>query len=141
MTAAIRTPSVRAGGRMRGIDVPDALSRDLTDLVDGPAREAMLAGSAIAAALVAEELEVGAYPLGFLARFIRDAGLATALRLPVPLIRLAQADLVRSWMYAAAEAPAGTRRDDAFARWLEIVAALLAMRRNARLSSSGRAGR
>lgn len=124
--------SLHTDDHMRGIDVPAAITRDLTDVVKDPGREAMYPGSAIAAALAAEELRVGAYPLGFLARYIRTAGLKAAQQLPEPLIRPAQADLVRGWMRAAAHAPAGVRRDDVFAQWLEMVAALLAARRNAR---------
>lgn len=115
------------------LDVATALRRGLA--ADGPDRRAMFTDAAIAAALAAEELRVGAYPLGFLARYVRTAGLAMALRLPEPLIRPEQAELARGWMHAAAMAAPDADRDDVFARWLEMVAALLALRRNARLAN------
>lgn len=121
--------SVHSDDHMRRIDVQAAIIRDLTEVVKDPSRQAMYPASAIAAALAAEDLHVRPYPLSFLARFIRTAGLKAAQQLPEPLIRPSQADLVRGWMRAAARAPAGIRRDDAFAQWLQMVAALLAIRR------------
>lgn len=116
---------------LRRIDIPAAVSRGLAS--SGPEHRIMFTHAAIAAALAAEELQVGAYPLGFLARYIRAAGLAMALELPEPLIRPDQAELARDWMRAAHDAEPAADRDDVFARWLEIVAALLALRLNTRL--------
>lgn len=130
---AVPPDGIRPDSELRHLDVTTAVSRGLS--ADGPDRQAMFTAVAIAAALAAEELRVGAYPLGFLARYIRTAGLAMALELPEPLIRPEQAKLARDWMRAAAAAPPDADRDDIFARWLEMVAALLALRRNARLEN------
>lgn len=137
--AAIPPDGIRPDSALRRLDVAAAVGRDLAagpDRLAGPDRQAISADAAIAAALAAEELRVGAFPLGFLARYIRTAGLAKALVLPEPLIRPDQAELVRDWMRAAAAADPGPDRDDVFARWLEMVAAVLALRRNARLATN-----
>jgi hypothetical protein len=133
-TAAPGVP-VRTDAELRGVDVTAALGRGLVDAPDGPDRQRLFTSAAIAAALAAEDLHVGPYPLGFLARYVRTAGLAMALKLPEPLIRPEQAELVRDWMRAAESAAPGSRRDDVFARWLDMVAALLTARRKARLAS------
>jgi hypothetical protein len=127
---------------LRGLDVPAAISQGLGLTPESPARQELFTDAAIAAALAAEDLRAGAYPLGFLARYIRTAGLAMALELPEPLIRPEQAELARDWMRAAAVAAPSGDRGDEFAQWLDMVAALLVLRRNARLaagdSGSGR---
>lgn len=129
-----RPDGIRPDSGLRHLDVAAAVTRGLA--AGGPDRRTMFTDAAIAAALAAEELRVGAYPLGFLARYIRTAGLAKALQLPEPLIRPDQAELARDWMRAARAAGPAADRDDVFARWLEMVAALLAVRRNARLPDS-----
>jgi hypothetical protein len=68
---------------------------------------------------------------------VRSAGRAAALALPEPLAGAVPRDLARRWLAAASAVdgdPIGA--DEVVARWLEMVAALLAVRRSAR-----RAGR
>ncbi|HWG27944.1 hypothetical protein [Actinospica sp.] len=74
---------------------------------------------------------MGAYPLSFLARYVRAAGVRGALELPEPLIGAEPAELVRGWMSAAVAADSTPADDDLFAQWLDAVAMFLAVRRNA----------
>jgi hypothetical protein len=92
--------------------------------IDVPA--ALAAGRAggevtVAAALQAERLGVLPRSLTFLAEVVRRGGLAYAIALPEPLPTPEQSALAAGWMARLAE-------DDA-ARWLDAVAAVLAIRR------------
>jgi hypothetical protein len=128
MTAAdSREP--RPDSDLGGLDVEAALTRGMT--WTGTARTVLYREVAIAASLRAERLDVGPYPLTFLARYVRAAGVRGALALPEPLIGAAQAELVRGWMTAAVTADATPADDDLFAQWLDTVAMFLAVRRQA----------
>jgi hypothetical protein len=76
-----------------------------------------------------QDLGVGPYPVSFLAGCVRTLGLEGALELPEPLIGHEPTALVRRWLSAAAGPNRDIARDDLFARWLEMVAALLHSRR------------
>lgn len=119
--------AVRPDADLVALDVAAAITRGLPN--DGALRRALFTEAAIAAALHAERLGVGPYPVAFLARFIRAGGIQAALELPEPLIGAEPAALVRHWMAAAVSADAGLAGEDVFARWLEAVAALMALRR------------
>jgi hypothetical protein len=97
----------------------------------GAARSALFREVAIAASWQAEKLGIGPYPLSFLARYVRAAGVRGALELPEPLIGAERAELVRSWMSAAVAADTMPADDDLFAQWLDAVAMFLAVRRQA----------
>lgn len=124
------TPRVRPDAALRGFDVPAAITRGM--LLDGVPRRVLFGDAAIAAALEAEGRAVGPYPVRFLAGYVRSAGVDEALALPQPLIRPEQAGLARDWLAAARAAGATPALDDLFARWLEMVAALLTARRTVR---------
>lgn len=130
----VSDPGIRTDDQLRHIDVPAAITDGLADEADGPDRLRLFTNAAIAAALAAEDLHVGPYPLSFLARYIRTGGLALALQLPEPLIRPDQSDLVRAWMRAAEPSCDGIEDDTLFSQWLEMVVALLLARRKTRLS-------
>ena len=124
--------------------VPNRAPRPDTDLLDldveaaitrgmswtGAARGALFREVAIAASWQAQDLDVDPYPLSFLARYVRAAGVRGALELPEPLIGAERAELVRSWLSAAITAEPTPADDDLFAQWLDTVALFLAARRS-----------
>lgn len=124
------TPRIRPDAELHGLDVPAAITRGL--VFDGVARRMLYDEAAIAAALKAEERGVGPYPVRFLAGYVRSAGIEAALALPEPLIGPERAELARDWLFAARSAGSRLELDVLFARWLDMVAALLALRRAAR---------
>jgi hypothetical protein len=132
--------AVTTDAELAGLDVAAAIGRGIA--ADGAARQAMFTDAAIAAALQAEELEVGPYPVAILGRVVRAGGVAAALRLPEPLIGAEPTALARRWLEAAAGGGAGgdAEADLVFSRWLEMVATLLAARRAARPAAAAEAG-
>ena len=122
-------PRIRPDAVLRGLDVPAAITRGL--LLDGAARRMLYSDAAIAAAIEAEERGVGPYPVRFLAGYVRSAGVDAALALPEPLIGPERAELARDWLHAARAAGSRLEFDTLVARWLDMVAALLAVRRTA----------
>ena len=113
---------------LAGLDVAAAIGRGIP--ADGQARQVMFTDAAIAAAIEAEALGAGPYPVAILARVVRAGGVAEALRLPEPLIGAGPTALARSWLEAALAARG--EADLVFSRWLEMVATVLAVRRSAR---------
>jgi hypothetical protein len=138
--------AVTTDAELAGLDVVAAIGRGIP--ADGEARQVMFTDAAIAAAIEAEELGVGPYPVAILARVVRAGGVAEALRLPEPLIGAEPTALARRWLEAALAAcgkteaaraaGGGAEADLVFTRWLEMVATLLAVRRPAR-SAAGTA--
>jgi len=137
---------------LAGLDVAAAIGRGMA--ADGQARQAMFTDAAIAAAIEAEELGVGPYPVAILARVVRAGGFAEALRLPEPLIGAEPTALARRWLEAALAAgdkaagdkaagdkAAGDKTNLVFSHWLEMVATLLAVRVSARSARSARSVR
>jgi hypothetical protein len=106
------------------LDVPALLSAGL-------AAGAELAGTAaVAAALDAERLGTEPRSLTFLAEIVRRGGLGYAARLAEPLPTPEQAALAAGWLAAAnSAAGADPGRDETFARWLDKVATIVAVRR------------
>jgi hypothetical protein len=122
---------------LAGLDVTAAITRGLS--MGGGARHLLFTDAAIAASIEAESLGIGPVPVGFLARFIRAGGVAAARRLPEPLPGADAAALARRWMDPSlAVAASGVNVDEDFARWLEMVAALMALRRSAGSAAPGR---
>jgi len=119
---------------LAGLDVAAAISRGIG--AAGEVRRVMFTDAAIAAAIEAEALGIGSYPVAILARFVRAGGVAGALRLPEPLIGAEPTALARRWLGAALAARGAMEADLVFSRWLGMVATLLAMRRSARLDAS-----
>lgn len=131
--------TVRPDAELAGLDVEAAISRGIGTA--GEARQSMFTDAAIAAAIEAEGLGIGPYPVAILARMARAGGVVGALRLPEPLIGAQPTALARRWLEAALAAGGGTDADLIFSRWLEMVATLIAMRRSARSAAgSGPAG-
>jgi hypothetical protein len=140
--------AVTTDAELAGLDVVAAIGRGIP--ADGQARQIMFTDAAIAAAIEAEELGVGPYPVAVLARVVRAGGVAEALRLPEPLIGAEPTALARRWLEAAVAAAdntkaalaaadkaeaavaAGDKADLVFSRWLEMVATLVAVRQSAR---------
>jgi hypothetical protein len=140
--------AVTTDAELAGLDVVAAIGRGIP--ADGQARQVMFTDAAIAAAIEAEELGVGPYPVAILARVVRAGGVAEALRLPEPLIGAEPTALARRWLeaaLAAADTPeaalaaadkaeaavaAADKADLVFSRWLEMVATLVAVRQPAR---------
>jgi hypothetical protein len=128
--------AVTTDAELAGLDVVAAIGRGIP--ADGQARQVMFTDAAIAAAIEAEELGVGPYPVAILARVVRAGGVAEALRLPEPLIGAEPTALARRWLEAAladnteAALAAGDKADLVFSRWLEMVATLVAVRQSAR---------
>ncbi|WP_063712925.1 hypothetical protein [Nocardia jiangxiensis] len=116
----------RADEMVRGLDIEAAI---VAGMPEGDARRTMFSDAAIAASHLAEALGVGPYPVEFLADCVRSMGLGGALELPEPLIGPEPTALVRRWMSAAAGTSSSIERDELFARWLERVAMLIAVRR------------
>jgi hypothetical protein len=138
--------AVTTDAELAGLDVVAAIGRGIP--ADGQARQVMFTDAAIAAAIEAEELGVGPYPVAILARVVRAGGVAEALRLPEPLIGAEPTALARRWLEAAladdteaalavadkaeAAVAAADKADLVFSRWLEMVATLVAVRQSAR---------
>lgn len=140
--------AVTTDAELAGLDVVAAIGRGIP--ADGQARQVMFTDAAIAAAIEAEELGVGPYPVAILARVVRAGGVAEALRLPEPLIGTEPTALARRWLEAAlaaadnteaalaaadkaeAAVAAADKADLVFSRWLEMVATLVAVRQSAR---------
>lgn len=119
---------VRPVAELAGLDVVVAISHGIG--AAGEPRHVMFTGAAIAAAFQAEALGVGPYPVAILSRFVRAGGVTAALRLPEPLPGAESSALARSWLEAALAGESSVDTDLVFARWLEMVATLMAARRS-----------
>jgi hypothetical protein len=112
------------------LDVAAAITRGLS--TGAEAGYALFTEASVAAAIEAENLGIGPVPLGLLGRLVRAGGITAALQLPEPLIGDEPAALARHWLEAAQAAGTKITVDAEFGRWLEMVAALVALRRSAR---------
>ncbi|MBO0869546.1 MAG: hypothetical protein J2P15_13370 [Micromonosporaceae bacterium] len=127
----------RPDSELLDLDIPAAIA---AGIAGGKVQHrSMFTDAAIAASLRLEEHGVGPYPVLFLAGYVRSAGRVAALALPQPLVGSEPAELARRWLAASCPADGAPAGDDIdadimFARWLEMVAALLSLRRSARRS-------
>ncbi|HJP78800.1 MAG TPA: hypothetical protein VJ914_31290 [Pseudonocardiaceae bacterium] len=110
----------------------DSRSTETSLAQDGTARRHLFTAAAIAAALRLEPYGTGPYPLRFLARYVRAAGRTAALALPEPLAGAHPTIFARQWLSAASTVDNGLAGDQAFAQWLDMVAAIIAIRRHTR---------
>ena len=124
------TSAIRPDSELRDLNVNAVIAAGMA--ADESARRTLFTAGAIAASLRLEELGIGPYPVRFLARYVRAAGRAEALALPEPLVGAEAVVLARQWLTAASTVDAGLAGDRAFAQWLDMVAALIAIRRRAR---------
>lgn len=122
--------TIRADSELADLNINAVVAAGMA--ADEPARRTMFTAGAIAAALRLEPYGIGPYPVRFLARYVRAAGRAAALELPEPLVGVEPAALAHQWLAAASTVDAGLTGDRAFAQWLDMVAALIAIRRRAR---------
>ncbi|MGW5520145.1 hypothetical protein [Nocardia africana] len=113
---------------LRTLDVASAMAGAMSHTSDD--QGIALADAAVAAAVQLGDVGVGANPVAFLAGCVRAMGLPDAQRLPEPLVGAQPTAMVRAWMTAACpDTEPDVARDEAFARWLEMVAAVLRSRR------------
>jgi hypothetical protein len=113
---------------LRTLDVASAVAAVTSNFTDD--HGIALADAAVAAAVQLEDVRVGPNPVAFLVGCVRAMGLPDAQRLPEPLVGAQPTAMVRAWMTAACpDAEPDVARDEAFARWLEMVAAVLRSRR------------
>lgn len=124
------TTTIRPDSELADLDIDAVIADGLAD--DGAAHRAMFTAGAIAAALRLEPFGVGPYPVRFLARYVRAAGRVAALALPEPLVGVGPGALAQAWLTAASTVDGGLVADRTFARWLDMVAALIAIRRQSR---------
>jgi hypothetical protein len=124
------TTTIRPDGELRDLNVNAVIAAGMA--ADESARRTLFTAGAITASLRLEELGVGPHPVRFLARYVRAAGRAEALALPEPLVGAEAVVLARQWLTAASTVDTGVAGDRAFAQWLDMVAALIAIRRRAR---------
>ncbi|MCF6524036.1 hypothetical protein [Streptomyces sp. JJ36] len=115
---------------LRTLDVPLMLRYGLT--LGGPHRAALFGDGAVAAALQAEALGVLPRSVSYLGEVVRRGGTRHAAGLPEPLPEAEPSVLADEWLTAAAAVvtPADVDADETLARWLEAVAAVMALRRD-----------
>jgi hypothetical protein len=127
----VPTPGVhRTDEELRALDVA-ALLRDGLHAAADPARMELFGDGVVAAALAADRLGVPPRSLAFLAEIVRRGGIGYAAGLPEPLPGAARSALARGWLEAAAEVSSGVDGDDELARWLDAVAVVVGVRRQA----------
>ena len=122
--------TIRPDSELRDLNINAVIAAGMA--ADDSARRTLFTAGAIAASLRLEELGVGPYPVRFLARYVRASGRDGALALPEPLVGAEPVVLARQWLTAASTVDAGLSGDRAFAQWLDMVAALIAIRRRTR---------
>ncbi|WP_188299208.1 hypothetical protein [Streptomyces sp. CBMA156] len=93
----------------------------------GPHRAALFGDGAVAAAITVDRLGVMPRALTFLGEVVRAGGCRFAAALPEPLPGPAAA-VARGWLEAAAMVVQDPQGDQLAARWLDAVAAVLALR-------------
>ncbi|MFJ9854715.1 hypothetical protein [Streptomyces sp. NPDC101150] len=109
-------------------DVPTLLRWGLG--VNGSHHTALFGDGAVAAAITLDRQ--GALPrsVAFLAKVVRSGGTRYAAELDEPLPGEA-AHTVRAWLASAADVAPDVAGDDAVARWVEAVAAVMELRHEA----------
>jgi hypothetical protein len=129
----VTNPSGRTDAELAGLDVAALLRAGL----GGPSADTALFGDgAVAGAIHLDRVDVLPRSVSFLAEIVRSGGTRYAAELPEPLPVRAQTDVVRPWLEAAASVPGAD--DERVARWLEAVAAVLALRASTRQARQAR---
>jgi len=116
-------PGVRTDEQMAAVDVSAVIAEALRST--DPARH-LVTGCAVPAAIQADRVGVLPRSLSYLAEIVRRGGAGHAVQLAEPLPTPEQSALVRPWLALAA----ATDADEAFARWLQAVAAIVDARTN-----------
>ncbi|MFE1308955.1 hypothetical protein [Streptomyces sp. NPDC058755] len=118
-------------------DVPVLLRYGLTQ---DAFRTALFGDGAVAAAVTLDRLGVVPRSVSYIAKIVRAGGLRYAAELPEPLPSREASELLRDWLETAAQL-AGTPEGEArTARWLDTVAEILGLRRDARARSKDTPG-
>ncbi len=104
----------------------------------GPHRATLFGDGAVAAAITVDRLGVLPRVLVFLGEVVRSGGTRYAAALPEPLPGPAAA-VARGWLEAAAMVVGDATGDLLVVRWLEAVAAVLALRVTHREATHGEA--
>ncbi|MBW1598347.1 hypothetical protein [Streptomyces sp. JJ38] len=115
---------------LRGLDVDLMLRYGLTR--QGAPRGVLFGDGVVAAALRAEELDVLPRSLAYLAEVVRRGGIRYAAELAEPLPGPERTGLAGEWLATASSVTGAedVKAAETLARWLEAVAAVLAMRCN-----------
>lgn len=103
----------------------------------GSHRTTLFGDGAVGAAVVLDRQGVLPRAVAFLAGVVRSGGTTYAAALPEPVPGDAAAQLVRGWLQSAASVVRTVEGDHDVARWLESVAALMALRRTYRTRAAG----
>ncbi|MFH9355406.1 hypothetical protein [Kitasatospora sp. NPDC017646] len=119
------TPQSLSDARLAELDVEVLLRFGLP--AAGPHRSTLFGEGAVAAAITVDRLGVMPRALVFLGEVVRSGGTRFAVGLPEPLPGLA-AGVARGWLEAAATVAGDASGDLLVARWLDAVAAVLALR-------------
>ncbi len=121
-------PSARTDAELAEQDFPMLLRYGLAAGQPGPLRTGLYGDGAVGAAVVLDRLGTQPRSVAFLAETVRAAGLAATVELPAPLPRPEAAAAVREWLEAAASLAGGIDTDEAMARWLKAVAAIIELK-------------
>jgi hypothetical protein len=125
----------RTDAELAQLDVAALLAAGLGEQAGGgelgerAARGELFGDGAVAAAIALDGVDVIPRSVTFLAEIVRSGGVRYAAELAEPLPRAAQAAVIRPWLSAASVPSAD---DEQVARWLEAVAAVLALRASTR---------
>lgn len=119
------TPHSMSDDQLAALDVEILLRFGLP--AEGPHRSALFGDGAVAAAITADRLGVLPRALVFLGEVVKAGGTRFAAALPEPLPGPAAAP-ARGWLEAAALVVHDPTGDQLVARWLDAVAAVLALR-------------
>lgn len=127
-------PRGKTDAELATLDLDQLLRAGLGEPDSG--RTALFGDGAVAGAIHLDR--VGAIPrsITFLAEIVRGGGARYAAELREPLPVPAQAEVIRPWLETAAASVADTDGDERMARWLEAVAAVLALRAGTRQARS-----
>jgi hypothetical protein len=126
----VTNPSGKTEAELAELDVAALLRAGLGE--SDADRTALFGDGAVAGAILLDRVDVIPRSVGFLAEIVRSGGTRYAAELPEPLPVPAQTDVVRPWLETAASSLTGTAGDEWVARWLEAVAAVLALRTTTR---------
>ncbi|MFE3875464.1 hypothetical protein ACFXPX_13810 [Kitasatospora sp. NPDC059146] len=121
----MNTPHPQSDSLLAELDVEILLRFGLP--TPGPHRSTLFGDGAVAAAITADRLGVLPRALVFLGEVVRSGGTRFAAELPEPLPGPAAA-AARDWLQAAAMVVQDPTGDQLVARWLDAVAAVLALR-------------
>ncbi|RZS30562.1 hypothetical protein EV193_11683 [Herbihabitans rhizosphaerae] len=111
------------------LDLPSLVREGLAEAdAESPVRKELFGEGAVAGAVLLDRVDTQPRSVSFLAPIARSGGARYVADLPEPLPTPAQTEIIRPWLTAAADTVSGSDGDEQLARWLEAVAAILAVR-------------